>query len=228
MIKEKNHNIVYKIKCKINNKIYIGIHATNNINDEYMGSGSELIKDQNKYGVINFDKSILYDYSTINEALLKEAEIVDDDFLQRQDTYNISNGGGAILVNKSTLINDTGLIDFIKTAITDSIITKEFTKELIPLIKNHIIKNTCDKLIDDITKDEWVQIGLRNNWFRKSVHSTCTRNKISQSKIGKPSMNKGKIWITDNQSNKSRLINPEQLDKFIKQGWSTGRLIKSN
>lgn len=35
---------VYKITNKINDKIYVGVHSTDNPNDSYMGSG-KIIKD---------------------------------------------------------------------------------------------------------------------------------------------------------------------------------------
>lgn len=89
----ETHNIVYKITNLSNNKIYIGVHKTNNVDDGYVGSGKVILKAIEKYGIENFNKEILYDFNTYQEALDKEKEIVDDEFLQRKDTYNLRRGG---------------------------------------------------------------------------------------------------------------------------------------
>jgi hypothetical protein len=92
----KKYHIVYKTTNIVNNKIYIGLHSTNNLNDNYIGSGKILKKAIKKYGKDKFVCEILYLYRTRDEARKKEAEIVTTSFCNRPDTYNLIEGGGGV------------------------------------------------------------------------------------------------------------------------------------
>ena len=45
--------IIYKTTCTVNNKIYIGQHKTDNIDDGYIGSGKLITSAIKKYGKKN-------------------------------------------------------------------------------------------------------------------------------------------------------------------------------
>ena len=91
--------LIYKITNNINNKIYVGSHKTKNKDDGYTGSGKYLKHAINKYGVENFTKEILFEFYTAKEMYDKEAEIVDDDFLAEENTYNLKRGGfGGLII----------------------------------------------------------------------------------------------------------------------------------
>jgi len=82
---------IYKTTNLLNGKIYIGQDSKNN--PKYFGSGLYLNKSIKKYGIENFKKEILFSFNSKEEALLKEEEIVDMLFVDRQDTYNFKIGG---------------------------------------------------------------------------------------------------------------------------------------
>lgn len=85
--------IIYSIRNKLNGKIYIGAHRTENIQDNYMGSGIAIRKAIKKYGKYNFSKTILLSCSSEEEMYSKEAELVSADFIQSEGNYNASVGG---------------------------------------------------------------------------------------------------------------------------------------
>jgi group I intron endonuclease len=84
---------IYKTTNQINGKIYIGYHSTKDLNDSYLGSGKILNQAIEKNGPENFTKEILYVFPSREEALQKERELVNEAFVQRDDTYNMKIGG---------------------------------------------------------------------------------------------------------------------------------------
>lgn len=93
----KKFHIVYKTINLINGKFYIGIHSTNNLDDNYLGSGWVLKDAIIKYGRENFKRKILYVFNTRQEAMAKEAEIVNDEFIQDNNNYNLTIGGNGVM-----------------------------------------------------------------------------------------------------------------------------------
>jgi len=85
--------LLYKITNTLNGYIYIGVHATDNINDRYMGSGKKLLNAIKKHGIENFQKEILEYLDSIEQMYYRENEIVTPEFVARHDTYNLMEGG---------------------------------------------------------------------------------------------------------------------------------------
>lgn len=93
----KKYHIVYKTTNKINGKFYIGLHSTNNLNDNYLGSGWILKDAIKKYGKENFVKEILFIYDSRQLAMKKEAELVNEDFIKDNNNYNLTLGGNGVV-----------------------------------------------------------------------------------------------------------------------------------
>jgi len=87
-------NYVYKTTNLINGKFYIGVKTNSrHFDDGYFGSGFLLNKAIKKYGYKNFKKEILWHFGTAEECFEKESEIVTEEFVKLDNTYNIALGG---------------------------------------------------------------------------------------------------------------------------------------
>ena len=84
---------IYQVTNKLNGKIYIGKHQTEDIDDSYFGSGKAIKDAILKHGKQNFVKEILFVFDTEDEMNVKECELVNEDFVNRRDTYNLGVGG---------------------------------------------------------------------------------------------------------------------------------------
>jgi hypothetical protein len=136
---EKTFNYLYKTTSKIDGKIYIGVRSCNIEiqKDDYLGSGLLLRKAISKYGREAFNKEILYVFPTRNEAFLKEREIVDEEFVERNDTFNLSIGGNGGLGPSLCKTKESHILTIQKTALKrkgtkctkQSLIMKGRTKE---------------------------------------------------------------------------------------------------
>lgn len=85
--------MVYRTTNNINGKIYIGFHKFVSFDDGYLGSGKLMRRAIEKYGSENFTREVLYVFDTPEEALAKEAELVNENFIKRVDVYNLALGG---------------------------------------------------------------------------------------------------------------------------------------
>lgn len=100
--------IVYQTINIVNNKIYIGVHGTNDPFkfDGYIGNGVNINYPSTynnpkypfqyavkKYGTSVFKRSTLFIFNTEEEAYNKEKELVNEEFIRRSDTYNLALGG---------------------------------------------------------------------------------------------------------------------------------------
>ena len=92
----KQYNYIYLITNKINGKIYIGKHSTDNLNDGYMGSGKLIKKAIQKYGIENFTKEYLA-FCDTEEKLNWFEKFYIKKYKAREAGYNLTDGGEGCL-----------------------------------------------------------------------------------------------------------------------------------
>jgi hypothetical protein len=197
---------VYKITNNINGKIYVGCHQTTNLNDGYMGSGNLIRKAIKKYGVENFEKEYVHIFNSPEEMFDCEANIVNEDFVKRKDTYNIITGG-------DTGASSMGKISAIKRA-------KKMKSDI------SFRKNLSDKISKSM-KQRWEsgEFDGKDMGHRRGMKNSKEMNqKIgeanSKHQKGKGNSQYGTMWICNLELQKNKKIKKEDE---IPEGWVKGK-----
>ena len=85
--------IIYKVTNLINGRYYIGRHSTNNLDDNYLGSGKAIINAVKKYGKDTFKKEILAESLNAQDLWELESKIVNEYIVADPNSYNMAFGG---------------------------------------------------------------------------------------------------------------------------------------
>jgi hypothetical protein len=85
--------LIYKITNHINGKYYIGAHETFNIDDGYFGSGLNIKKAIEKYGIENFTREILFIFDNRESMYEMERTLVTENLVKDKNCYNAKLGG---------------------------------------------------------------------------------------------------------------------------------------
>jgi hypothetical protein len=204
---------IYKITNQIDGKIYVGSHKTKNLNDGYMGSGKYLRHAQTKYGIENFKKEILFVFETSEEMYLKEAEIVNIDFLATENTYNLKVGGsGGFDYVNSTRNHSLHNLNISKTRDYSS---PQYLQKLSQTTKNGVERSNKrgSKKGRSPTKG--------TTGFKFTEES---REKMKVAASGENSSQYGLCWISHELVG-SKKCTKDKLPEYIDQGWVKGRNV---
>lgn len=215
---------VYKITNKVNGKIYIGVHKTSDLNDSYMGSGKVIRAAVKKYGIENFNREYLKVFDNPEDMFNMESDLVNEDFIARDDTYNLKIGGVGgwghlntpeeLLARASNQGNSNwreamqiGLDLHHYKLQTDIEYRHAFGKSISIALKESIATNG-------------------HCWLSKT-HSIETKAKMSEKaklRVGEKNSSFGSMWIMNIETHGSKKI--KKTDE-IPVGWVKGRKIKS-
>jgi group I intron endonuclease len=210
---------VYCIENLINGKVYVGKHSTNDLDDGYMGSGTLLNRAIKKHGIENFRKHVLETFQTSEEALEFEKQLVTEELVADNNTYNLTLGGAGSWYSAN-------VDDRIREIRSEKMRIQNLTRWKNDLdYRQHMIDVSSETF-----KRLWSEGKLKHPDWTGKRHSDETKRKIGQANAvwqkGERNSQFGTVWIYNSDLNLSRKIKKEELDLFISQGWIKGRRMK--
>ena len=217
----KPYYIIYQVTNSINDKIYIGCHKTEKIDDDYMGSGKYLNNAKNKHGIENFNKEILHVFDNSDEMFKMESELVNEEFIARTDTYNLRLGGfgGWEYIN-----NNRAHQEYIDLARAGGL-----AKATARLLNPDRFKESDRK--SSIRMKNYHASGVHKyDNFKGKKHKQETKEKIGNAnslhQSGTGNSQYGTCWIYNIDLKNSKKIKKEDIQQWLDEGWLSGRKMK--
>ena len=237
---DNKYRYLYKITNVITGQYYYGIHTTTRLNDNYMGSGKRLKKDQKILGIDKFKKEYIEFFEDDASLCNAERNLVNIKLLNDPLCYNIICGGGDV---KGTFP--------IRNTITGEIKAKSINEEYDKNIWVHITtgrkcihKNINGVYVYKYVYKEFIQQFLDDGWILGSIGACTGKIKINNGKKvkyiietdlqkylnegwqrgGLPIACKGNIRIINADKTKEKLIKPCDLQKYLNEGWQRGSI----
>lgn len=212
--KEKQYHFIYKTTNVLTSRYYYGMHSTDNLNDNYLGSGKRLRYSINKYGKENHKREIIEFCPDRSSLINRETEIVNLNEIAKEDCMNLRIGGSGgfpigfdekIFHIKGGKVSGALRAKKIKE---DSEYAQKCKIDMIERIKKARITKRCgyDWTGKKHTDEEKMKIGIKNRLKQKD----------------KKNSQYGTCWITNGIINKK--IKKTEFELYLND-WKLGRIL---
>jgi len=216
--------ILYQVTNVINGRIYVGVHKTKNLDDGYMGSGKIIRRAVEKYGLENFSRVILEQFDNAADMFAREKEVVTDEFLLRDDTYNLRRGGtgGFDYINQQGIGGFGGRKHSLEARAKQG---HEFSDEERESVARRMRGNRYNPKMSVKGKDhpaageKSVEHLAKIATAISELHKEGRYNNSPIHKSGEGHPQFGTMWITDGLQNK------KISNSVIPEGWRRGRVL---
>ena len=220
---------IYQITNLVNNKVYVGVHKTKNLEDGYMGSGKVIKAAIEKYGLENFKKDILEFFENAELMYAKEKELVTEEFLEREDTYNLRRGGtgGFDWINNNKLqgFSDVNVARRGRQIVDEQLrltYGEEWRQVLANIASKSRSEETYEKATSTKRKNGTLPRGNERLNSRTSLIKKKNTFKDKKHQQGNKNSQFGTCWIWHELVGNKK-CKREHLPLYIEQGWYKGR-----
>jgi len=195
------------------------MHSTDNIDDDYFGSGYKIRRSIKKYGKNNHIKEIIEFLPNRDSLKSRERELVSETVLKDILCMNLVIGGVGGFISESGVKEGR--------RVTDEILRKKYGDDFRKIISKNYYNNQTPE-----EKEKWkekIKIGQKNSnfdfgsTFRGKKHKEETKLRIGESnknkQKGELNSQFGSCWITNGKENKKI----KKTEK-IPDNWKLGRV----
>lgn len=177
---------VYKTTNTLNGMFYIGVHKTNNPNDDYLGSGKYLKHAIKKYGREHFYKTVLFIFDNPQDMYNKELELVNETVINDTMSYNLCVGG-------------KGGFDFINRSLSSEQLSARgrYARKFSSGTSN---ATRTPEWNENISKSK---VGKPNGWLGRT-HTEESKERMKKTRPDLSGSSNGmfnKIWLNDGENN---------------------------
>ena len=218
---KSKYHFIYKTTNLVNNKYYIGMHSTNDLNDGYLGSGTRLWRSIKHYGKENFKVEILEFLLNRESLRAREAELVNEEKLSDPLCMNLTKGGYGDFPIQCSIAGGKigGKIVGKMTGPINGRLTGSKNLNTYGRTKEALLKRK-ETLVERYPNNEYIT--KHHTGVKRSVEA---RKNMSISATGEKNSQHGTCWITNLKECKK--IKEEFLQEYLDFGWIRGRkLIK--
>jgi hypothetical protein len=234
------YHFLYKTTNLLNNKYYIGVHSTYNLDDGYLGSGTKLRRSINKYGKENFKIQILEFFENRDELVEAEKRMVTESLVADKMCMNLKPGGSggfneywvkrgselAVEALKEKRKDDEWmkmLSEKLSRSLSGRLLTEEHKEKLRVTSTGYRHTDEAKQKIGKLASIN--QSGEKNSQYGKSK-SDEVRRKISETlklkhKNGEVNSHLyGAFWVSNDELQISKKL---KKDDVIPDGWYRGK-----
>lgn len=218
---KRKHHIIYKTTCQADGRWYIGLHSTDDLDDGYIGSGTELARSIRKYGRDAHKCEILEQHESRDAIRKREAELVTMYEVLDFECMNQMPGGGGGWEHQ----NSNSEVQ------REKIQRWNAKRELIELVNPGWWSRITTRAAATRKAQGWkpsiehLQASLAGSkigslLWTGQCHNEATKEKLSASHLGAKNAMFGKIWISNLETKACKLVAKEYK---LEYPWVIGR-----
>jgi len=213
--KEKQYHFIYKTTNLLNGKYYYGMHSTDNLNDDYYGSGRRLKCSLNKYGKENHKVEQLEFFPDRKSLIDREKEIVNLNEIAKENCMNLMIGGKGGFISEEQQRYRSVCAN--KKLHEKRKCDNEFNKLWLKNLKRGIKKSIMDGT-HTTWKDNYSWKGKKHKEETKKIMSIKASMRIKEK-----NSQYGTCWITNGILNKK--IKKCNIANHVNSEWKLGRIV---